>query len=173
MPLIVRDPRKASDAGRGKQLDLFSENIDIMPTMLHWLGIDPPSQCDGRSLLPVLASGEAPAYWRTAVYWDYDFRHHADWLMDEQPHLSPHQCHLSVIRDERFKYVHFPALPPLLYDLTTDPGELQDVGSLPEYASVRLEYAEKLLSHRMRYTARGLSETLLTPDGPVISPCAP
>ncbi len=173
IPLIVRDPRRQSDSSRGKQLDIFSENVDITPTMLDWLGLDVPSQCDGRSLLPVLAANKAPDYWRQEVHWEYDFRHHADWLLEDNSQVSPHQCHLNVIRDKRFKYVHFPALPPLLFDLTEDPGELEDVSTRQEYAAVRLHYAEKLLSHRMRFTTRGLSETLLTPDGPVTRPSPP
>lgn len=167
IPLIIRDPRARSDATRGRQLDLFSENVDIMPTMLDWLGIEPPSQCDGRSLLPVLAGGELPDYWRREVHWEYDFRHHAGWLLEADPLVSPHQCHLQVIRDDRFKYVQFAALPPLLFDLDRDPGELEDVSDDPAYLATRLEYAEKLIRWRMRYTGRGLSETLLTPAGPV------
>ncbi len=173
IPLIIRDPRRAADASRGKRFDVFTENVDIMPTMLAWLGMEIPSQCDGRSLLPILESASVPASWRTAVHWEYDFRYVANGLMDDHPGVSVHQCQLGVLRDKRFKYVHFPALPPLLYDLQNDPGELHDVSHDPDYQQTRLEYAERLLSLRMRYTARGLSETLLTPQGPVTTPARP
>lgn len=173
IPLIVRDPRNAADASRGERFDMFTENVDIMPTMLDWLGTGIPSQCDGRSLLPILETAATPAGWRTAVHWEFDFRHKSEWLRDSNPEVSVHQCHLGVLRDERFKYVHFPALPPLLFDLQRDPGEMEDVSNEPEYLGTRLEYAERLLDLRMRFTSRGLSETMLTPSGPLTSAALP
>jgi arylsulfatase A-like enzyme len=72
-----------------------------------------------------------------------------------------------VIRDARFKYVHFTGLPPLLFDLTADPDELHDVSQDPAYAAARLEYAEKLLRWRARHLDRTFTGVLLTPDGPI------
>ena len=60
IPLIIRDPRSSADASRGKQLEAFSENVDLMPTMLDWLGLEIPAQCDGRSLIPLFQSGKTP-----------------------------------------------------------------------------------------------------------------
>jgi arylsulfatase A-like enzyme len=48
IPLIIRDPRHSADKGRGRIVEDFSESIDIMPTILEWLGEDVPVQCDGR-----------------------------------------------------------------------------------------------------------------------------
>ena len=40
VPLIVRDPRRESDATRGAVVDdRFTENVDVMPTILEWLGV--------------------------------------------------------------------------------------------------------------------------------------
>ncbi|MCP4300431.1 MAG: sulfatase-like hydrolase/transferase [Gammaproteobacteria bacterium] len=66
IPLIIRDPRSEADAGRGQQIRGFSENVDVMPTMLDWLNIDIPSQCDGFSLLPALHNGAMPSGWRAS-----------------------------------------------------------------------------------------------------------
>jgi hypothetical protein len=41
------DPRRQGDAVRGQQVDAFTENVDIMPTILDCLGLDVPVQCDG------------------------------------------------------------------------------------------------------------------------------
>ena len=39
--------------------------------------------------------------------------------------IGSRQCNLAVIRTDKFKYVHFGGgLPPLLFDLDDDPGEL-------------------------------------------------
>ncbi|NIR39236.1 MAG: sulfatase-like hydrolase/transferase, partial [Actinobacteria bacterium] len=42
IPLIVRDPRPGADAGRGRRVDRFTENVDVMPTILDLLGADVP-----------------------------------------------------------------------------------------------------------------------------------
>ncbi|MFT5659317.1 MAG: arylsulfatase A-like enzyme, partial [Gammaproteobacteria bacterium] len=100
IPLIIRDPRASADASRGKQIDAFTENVDIMPTMLDWLGSDIPSQCDGRSLMPILNNGQAPESWRKEVHWEYDFRSVLDDSVERYLGLTAHQCALSVIRDK-------------------------------------------------------------------------
>jgi arylsulfatase A-like enzyme len=167
IPLIIRDPRPSADTSRGKQLEVFSENVDLMPTMLDWLDLEIPAQCDGRSLMPLLQSGKAPASWRKQVHWEFDFRDVLDDKTEKYFGITAHQCNLSVIRDDRYKYVHFTALPPLFFDLQEDPGEFVNQVNNPEYHSLVLEYAQKMLSWRMNYSSRGLTETFLSSDGPV------
>jgi arylsulfatase A-like enzyme len=167
IPLIIRDPRANADASRGKQIDAFTENVDIMPTMLDWLGRDIPAQCDGHSLLPILQSGVEPNSWRKQVHWEYDFRSVEDDSVERYFGLTAHQCSLSVIRDKRYKYVHFTALPPLFFDLQEDPGEFINLADKADYQSLVLEYTQKMLSWRMNHTDRGLTETFLSDNGPV------
>ncbi len=73
IPLIIRDPRRAADRNRGRQVDRFTESVDILPTILEWLGQPIPAQCDGRSLMPFL-EGATPPDWRTDVHYELDFR---------------------------------------------------------------------------------------------------
>ncbi len=167
IPLIVRDPRAAADASRGRIIDDFTENVDIMPTMLDWLGLDVPSQCDGFSLLPVLESGSMPGGWREQAFWECDFRNVRDDSLERHLGLTLHQCSLSVIRDQHYKYVHFGALPPLFFDLGNDPHEFVNQAENPEYQSRVLEYAQKLLSLKMNHAERGLSEIMLGEGGAV------
>ena len=58
---------------------------------------------------------------------------------------------LWVIRDARYKYVYFAdeRMPPLLFDLQTDPGEFENLAERPEYAPTSLEYCQRLLRWRM------------------------
>jgi len=167
VPLIIRDPRASADVSRGQQVEAFSENVDIMPTMLDWLNINTPSQCDGRSLMPVISSGEVPKNWRKEVHWEFDFRSVVDDSVEKRFGITAHQCNLAVIRDERYKYVHFAALPPLFFDLQEDPGEFVNLAYNPDYQLMLLEYAQKMLSWRMRHTHRGLTEIFLSEAGPV------
>jgi len=165
IPLIIRDPR--TDANRGLQIDDFSESVDIMPTMLDWLGLEVPSQCDGFSLLPALRNGAMPRGWREQVFWEADFRDVRDESIERHLDLTLHQCNLSVLRDHRYKYVHFGALPPLFFDLEQDPGEFINQADNPAYSARVLEYAQQMLSLKMNHTDRGLTETMLGEGGPV------
>jgi arylsulfatase A-like enzyme len=167
IPLIIRDPRSEADASRGKQIHGFSENVDLMPTMLDWLGIDIPSQCDGFSLLPALRSGEMPTGWRQEVFWECDFRNVRDDSMEKHLGITLHQCNLSVIRDHDYKYVHFAALPPLFFDLRQDPGEFVNQAENPQYQPLVREYAQKMLSLKMNHAERGLTEIMLGKGGAV------
>ncbi len=167
VPLIIRDPRPAADASRGRQIDAFTESVDLMPTMLDWLGLEIPSQCDGFSLKPALEAGELPAGWRDAVFWEYDFRNVRDDAIERHLGITLHQCNLSVLRDRRYKYVHFGALPPLFFDLERDPGEFENQAGNPDYRALVLDYAQKMLSLKMNHAERGLTETMLGEGGAV------
>ncbi len=165
IPLIIRDPRKAADAARGTQINSFTESIDLMPTMLAHAGLAIPVQCDGHALTPFLETGTAPDHWRTEAHWEFDFRDPADDHAEKDLGLSLHQCVMNIIRDEKFKYVHFAGLPPLLFDLKADPGEFNNLADDPTYESVLLEYAQKMLSWRMTHDEQTLTHYAITPDG--------
>lgn len=164
VPLLVRDPRPAAAATRGAVVDRFTENVDLMPTILDWLGGDPPVQCDGRSLLPFLEDSP-PADWRTEVHWEWDFRDYVGAFSDSAFSLTLDQCSLAVIRDERSKYVHFAGMAPLFFDLERDPDHFEDRAADPAYAPRVLEYAQKMLSWRMEHAERTLTNLVVTPAG--------
>ena len=165
IPLIIRDPR-APKSARGRRVEKFTESVDLMPTLLDWLGLPLPHEANGYSLLPWL-HGETPKAWRDYVFWEFDFRTPHTQTTEAHFGLSSDQCTLNVIRDRACKYVHFTAQPPLLYDLAADPGELNNLAGRPEMAPVIARYARKLLSHRMLHAERSLANAMLTPTGAV------
>jgi len=168
IPLIIRDPSEQATATRGLQMEGFTENIDIMPTMLEWLGIPTPVQCDGMSLMPSIRRGQFPSNWRKEVHWEYDFRDIPKGkAMEDSLSLTHHQCTLNVIRDNRYKYVHFVGLPPLFFDLQKDPQELNNLADSPEYLPLVLAYAQKMLSWRMNHDEQTLTHMALTDEGVV------
>ncbi|MDA1075349.1 MAG: alkaline phosphatase family protein [Proteobacteria bacterium] len=167
IPLIIRDPHADADATRGSRVDAFTENVDIMPTLLDWFDLDAPSACDGASLLPFVAGRKAPSTWRDCVHWEFDFRDPTDTSAETALNLPMHACSLGVIRDERYKYVHFAGLPPLLFDLRDDPAELHDRSNDPACAGVMLAYAQRMLSWRMRHADQTLTDQVLTGEGVV------
>lgn len=169
IPLIVRDPDQKQT--RGQQVRAFTENVDIMPTMLDWLGQASPVQCDGKSLLPFMQQTNPPPDWRSEAHWEFDFRDVAEGeSMESELGLTQHQCTLNVIRDDRYKYVHFTRLPPLFFDLEQDPGEMHNRAKDPDYLPLVLEYAQKMLSWRMNHDEQTLTHIALTDDGVVSRP---
>ena len=164
IPLIILDPRRKADASRGGTVDKYTEIVDIMPTILDWLKLDIPRQCDGASLLPFI-EGKKPAKWRRELHWEYDFRDVADTRLEKMLGISMDQCAMNVIRDANYKYVHFTALPPLFFDRKNDPHEFNNLANDPAYSAIMLEYAQKLLSWRMQNDERVLTGMKLTSSG--------
>jgi arylsulfatase A-like enzyme len=156
VPLIVRAPGAAFGAARGRVVEAFTEIIDLMPTILDTLGGEAPLQCDGRSLAPFLA-GDTPDDWREEAHWEIDFRDVFDGKPETEMGLRLDTCSLSVVRGRRYKYIHFTALPPLLYDIEADPDELVDRANDPACADVVAAYAQKMLSWRMTHAERTLT----------------
>jgi arylsulfatase A-like enzyme len=164
IPMIIRDPRAAAKGTRGTIVEKFTETIDTMPTILEWLGLPVPRQVDGHSLLPFVEGG-APSDWRTEAHYEFDFRD----LHYSQPEsalgVPMDRCGLAVVQDENYKYVHFAALPPLLFDLKADPGQFVNRANDPAYAARMGEYAQKMLTWRLGYADRTLTGYRATPRG--------
>ena len=153
VPLIIRDPRLGT---RRSQIDAFAESVDIAPTILDLVGGKPPPQLDGRSLRPFL-HGETPSNWRDAVHWEFDFRDTTTRAAQHALGLQAEHCGLAVIRDHRYKYVHFSGLAALFFDLERDPGQFENRADDPAYAGRLSRYAQEMLSWRMAYEDRTLT----------------
>ncbi len=65
IPLIV----KTKNQKEAKRIDRFTQNIDIMPTLLELYGIDIPDNLHGKSLLPLI--NNSVSNWRNAVVSGY------------------------------------------------------------------------------------------------------
>jgi arylsulfatase A-like enzyme len=165
IPLVVRDPRTAANGTRGQVVDAFTEAVDVMPTILDWLEAPMPRDCAGFSLMPFVG-GNTPADWREEVHWEFDFRPYFQNAGKPAPFgLTIDQCGLAVIRDRNFKYVHFDSLPPLFFDLESDPHQFENRADDPAYAGHVLDYAQKMLSWRMRNSERTLTGYSASPNG--------
>lgn len=167
VPLIVRDPSPGAGNAKGTVVRSFTEHVDVMPTILDWMGIEVPLQCDGRALTPFLRDGGAPSDWRTECHWEWDFRHPEFHLAEDLLGVPMEYCTLNVVRDENHKYVHFAAprdvLPPLLFDLVADPDQTVDLAAEPGSAPQIADLAGRLLSWRMRHDERTLTGHFLSP----------
>lgn len=79
---------------------------------------------------------------------------------------SLEEANLAILREDRFKLIHFNGgLPPLLFDLDEDPNELVNLANDPAHTATLLRLTQKLLNHRMRHNDRTLADVKITPDG--------
>lgn len=133
---------------RGARVGTFTEAIDVMPTILAWLGAEKPRSADGHSLLPFL-HGKPGEQWRDAVFFEHDFRNVRSQRVERALGITSDECSYAAVRDDKYKYVHFTSLPPLLFDIADDPHEMNNLAGRNDSASVELAYAQKLLSWRL------------------------
>ena len=99
------------------------------------------------------------------MHFEYDVR--GGWPDPSRPlfGLEIDQAAMCAMRTDVWKYVHFAALPPVLYDLRRDPGETRNVAADPAYAGLLAEATGRMLSWRMRHSDRTLTHLCATPAG--------
>ena len=123
----------------------MTQSIDITPTILERAGSDIPHSMDGQSLLPFLS--DVTAETRALSFSEYDFGHPihpTEWQQQLGTPLDQANC--AVLRNERYRLVHFAAdLPPLVFDMAGE-GERRNVA---DDQALCLELTRQLLNHRM------------------------
>jgi arylsulfatase A-like enzyme len=144
VPFILRDPDAAADASRGRVEERFVEAIDVVPTILDALALDPAAHVvEGRSLLPLTRGGPAGA-WREAVFSELD------WTFRGARRRLGHptgQHHAWMVRSVGWKYVHWSSgHRPQLFDLAADPAEFHDLGADPAHEATRAAMRARLLA---------------------------
>jgi N-acetylglucosamine-6-sulfatase len=102
VPLIIRGPGVQA----GATVEQMAVNIDLAPTMAQWGGAMPDRVMDGQSLAPLLTAGAAAQNWRPP---------------------SQNGDVILALRTEHEVYVEYRSGPRELYDLRTDPYQLQNV----------------------------------------------
>lgn len=171
IPLIIRVPGDGWNAGA--EVDRFTENVDITPTVLDLCGVERPDWADGGSLRPLLESAATGSddprpegWWRDAVHYEYDFRMPQATFVEDLLGLRQDQCTMATIRDHAGKYVHMSGgLPPLFFDLETDPEELVNLAGVPGHETRVLEYAQRLLTMRTEHLDPRYANTRATAMG--------
>ncbi len=97
-------------------------NIDLAPTIAAWGGFLPPGVVNGRNLLPLLTSPGTP--WRTSL------------LIEHQNAGTPPTPDSHGVRTARYLYNEFSNGERELYDLWTDPWELDNLAGDPANAAL-------------------------------------
>jgi arylsulfatase A-like enzyme len=133
VPLIVapagwRPPPGKAPGSTGAVDDDIVGLVDLMPTILEWLGAPVPPDLDGRSFARRLSpvKGRAPAAAAEAP----PRRHFAEAV---QPHAAYGWSPLFAIIEERHKVVQGQRLEA--FDLAADPGESRPLDPVPPWAA--------------------------------------
>jgi arylsulfatase A-like enzyme len=129
-PLLLRIPGVAAAT-----VATPVENLDIVPTLLDYLGLPPPAGGEGRSLRPLIA-GSSPA---------------------AAPLQRSAQGALRSVSDGRYKLIQDLASRRYwLYDLQADPGETRDVLTANRPVFFHLRDALAAWLERTETAGRGL-----------------
>lgn len=130
VPLVL----KYKGTIRPRQVDdhLVCNGLDILPTLCDYAGVAVPRTLLGRSLRPI-AEGKGAGQWR--------------------PYVVSENNSGRMIRSDRFKYCVYPEgeIRESLVDMQTDPGEMKNLASLPEY--------QEVLNRHRRYLAQWIEES--------------
>ncbi|MCH5377958.1 MAG: sulfatase-like hydrolase/transferase, partial [Planctomycetes bacterium] len=137
VPLIVSWKGKTPAAATSDKL--VNTGVDILPTMLKAAGLPVPEQLPGRSLLP-LALGEDQSGWRRYVVVENDMSQTG--VVDGiRPRMQG-----RMVRTERYKYCVYDRgqQRESLVDMQSDPGEMNNLATDPDYRQVLREHRELL-----------------------------
>jgi arylsulfatase A-like enzyme len=137
MPFVARWPGRIQ---AGTRVEHMIQNIDYAPTFLDVAGLPIPEEVQGESLLPLM-EGNDPGDWRDSIYYHYY----------EFPAVHMVARHYGV-RTERYKLIHYYETGEWeLFDLQTDPQELQSVFDDPGYEAIQAELKAELIRLRTLY----------------------
>jgi arylsulfatase A-like enzyme len=130
VPLVVRYPLLAPEA---RVETRFGLNVDFALTFTELAGVVPTVPPDGRSFVRVLADTEK--LWRADMLYEH-------WDNDDDPETGIPT--LACVRNQDFKYIEYVTSETELYDLRTDPYELQNQAGNPLYAGTEAGLAARL-----------------------------
>ena len=138
MPFVIRYPGKIKPKTINE--DIIT-NIDFAPTLLDIANIKIPTGVQGKSFLENLTS-KTSKKWRQSMYYhyyEYPYYHHV------QPHYG--------IRTERYKLIHFyyDIDQWELYDLQSDPNELNNLIDNDKYADIIPNLKSELYNLKKNY----------------------
>lgn len=158
VPLLVKPPKGVEVKPR--VTGAMTELIDVPATILELCEVKPPYWTFGKSLLPVLGGSETL---RDAVFCEggrLDQEMHAAelesnasanskslyWPRVDKQQFIPEHTKAAMVRNERYKYVRRLYEKDELYDLATDPHELNNRIDDPALGEVLKVLKERMLT---------------------------
>ena len=139
MPLLIQYPKAIA---KGTVIDALTQNLDFAPTFLDYAGAKIPEKMQGKSLKSLLSNSENNKNFRNAIYYHYyDF-----------PAFHMVKRHYGI-RTDRYKLIHFydDIDEWELYDLETDPKELNNLYGDQKYADIQQKLYLELKELQKKY----------------------
>jgi len=135
VPIMLRYPGRVKTGSVSEEMVL---NLDVAPTLLEIAGVPVPVEMQGKSMLP-LAEGKPDVRWRKE--WLYEYYEYPGF-----ENVRP--C--RGVRTERYKLIHFFLEPQEfeLYDLQTDPDEMNNLYGKPGYEELTADLKGRLAALR-------------------------
>jgi arylsulfatase A-like enzyme len=151
IPMMIRYPRRIK---AGTSSDEMVLNLDLAPTLLDLTGVPIPKNFQGESMMP-LAERRSPKWRKDWLYEYYEY--------PAAENVPP--C--RGVRTERYKYIeYFTQDAYELYDLKTDPDEVNNLYGDPKYLDL-----VKTLRARLQQLRSETNDTYVyTPKVPVNRP---
>lgn len=139
VPLIFSCPGLIESGETSELVEL----TDIAPTLLEAAGLPRYEGMQGKSLWPYLTDPKKPYEFRDDVYCEF---YNGTW------HFSEPQAHATMVATKRYKLVKLHGIGEgELYDLESDPDELNNLWDASDCRDVKLEMLDRL-SDRMAWT---------------------
>jgi choline-sulfatase len=112
VPLFIQLPSHRSGKQEPRNFDTPVNLLDLYPTLCNLVGASPPEGLDGTDLSDALRTNTSPQSRPIFV----------DSFVSQNP-----DHHYRMVREGRYKYVHFRDAPDLLFDLESDPLESENL----------------------------------------------
>jgi arylsulfatase A-like enzyme len=159
VPFLIAGP--GVEASRNNED--FISLVDIMPTICEAIGAEIPFGCQGRSIWPIVTGGDYPEAEFSSIYSEIGFGS-LPYGVNERPPLHFDYAgptfdelntvtmsgNLKMVRKGDWKLIFDVMGKGELYNLATDPGELENLYADARYAGERLAMMEELLYWTIR-----------------------
>jgi N-acetylglucosamine-6-sulfatase len=163
VPMLMQCPELFA---AGTVVDEMVANLDVAPTVLAAAGLVAPPEMVGANLVPLAqrkqanqqTTGGQQAPWRDALlyvyYWERNF---------------PQTPTTLALRGSRFKFIRYYGLWEVdeLFDLESDPLEMQNLIERPEYREMATQMSARMFE--LLSSTNGLSIPLNPDAGPVLN----
>jgi arylsulfatase A-like enzyme len=159
VPLIFHGPGIASSPAR----DEFVSLVDVFPTICDMLGLGIPDGVQGRSLWPILAGDPFPTQEFRSIYAELGVGGIHYTATEHPPLHFPYEGpsfdelnsvtqsgNLKMARMDTWKLTLDGQGNGEMYDLATDPAELDNLFGHPDHATRQLELTTELLQWTIR-----------------------